>query len=126
MTTKNDSTASPPAKVVNLDDIAGLVDADRTFTAEIDRLTEAHKARVAEIEEARDGIREQIQRRMADATEGHIAGRPVIRWAKKKPGSHLDQKALKRDHPEIVAKYTVPSSAARPYVLLDLEDGDRG
>jgi hypothetical protein len=123
MTTDN---SSPPTKVVDLDDIAGLIDADRTLTAEINRLNELHEARMAELVKARDDTREQIQRRMGDATEARIAGRLVIRWARKKPGRHLDQQGLKRDHPEIYAEYMVPSKASRPYVLLDPEEDDRG
>lgn len=116
----------PPAKVVDLDDIAGWVEADRRATAEINRLEQVHKAKVAELVAARDDAREQIQRRMGDATEARVGGRPVVTWKWKKAGSHLDQKALRNDNPELIARYTVPSAPARTYVLLDPEGGDRG
>ncbi|MDN3356046.1 hypothetical protein [Actinomadura sp. DC4] len=126
MTTNNDTAASPPAKTVDLDDIAGLIEADRLLTAEINRLEEAHKALLAELVTARDDTREQIQRRMGNATEARVNGRAVVTWKWSKPGSHLDQKALGKDNPELVKRYTVPSKAARKYVLLDPEEANRG
>lgn len=121
-----DNTTSPPGKVVDLDDIAGWIEADQKLSAEIDRLTEAHKTQMAELVKARDDVREKIQTRMGEAVEARVGGRPVIAWKWKKAGSHLDQRALKRDNPELIARYTVPSKAARTYVLLDLEGDDRG
>jgi hypothetical protein len=124
--TTTDTTGSPPAKTVDLDDIAGLIDADRTLTAEINRLNDAHAARMAELVKARDDTREQIQRRMGDATEARVDGVPVVAWKWSKPGSHLDQKALRSDNPDLIKRYTVPSNPARKYVLLDPEEASRG
>jgi hypothetical protein len=121
-----DTTTSPPGTVVDLDDMAGLIDADRKLTAEIDRLNEAHQVRVAELVQARDDIREQIQTRMGAATEARVGGRPAVIWKWMKPGRHLDQKRLRADHPELVAQYTVPSKAVRTYVLLDPQEADHG
>lgn len=117
-----DTTGSPPGTIVDLDDMAGLIEADRTLSAEIARLTEAHETQIAELVAARDDIREQIQTRMGAATEARVNGRPVVRWTWKKPGRHLDQKRLRADHPELVAQYTVPSKAARTYTLLDPQE----
>lgn len=121
-----DGTTSPPTKVVDLDDIAGWIEADRRFTAVIEHRKAEYERQMSELIKARDDVREQIQRRMGDATEACVGGRPVIRWAPKKPGRHLDQQGLKRDHPKIYAEYMVPSQAARPYVLLNPEADDRG
>ncbi|MGH3380386.1 MAG: hypothetical protein ACRDP6_37190 [Actinoallomurus sp.] len=124
--TTDTTNGSPTAKVVDLDDIAGWVEVDQRLTAEINRLGELHKANLAELVTARDDAREQVQRRMGDAVEARVGGRAVVTWKWKKAGSHLDQKALRKDNPELIARYTVPSQAARTYVLLDQPEADHG
>lgn len=113
---------------VDLDDIAEWVQADRKLSEQITTAEDRVKALALELgiddlKKARDAIREKVQERLGDAHEGRVGGRPVITWKPQKASTYLDQKALKRDLPEIVAKYQKAKKAARPYVLLNTEDG---
>ena len=130
MTDKNEAAPAP----VDLDDIAGWVAADRKLSAQIEQAedrVEAYRLELglADLTAARDKVREQIQERIGDAHEARIGGRPVITWKPNKASTYLDQKALKADHPDLVAEYQKPKKAVRPYVLLAVDEqggGDHG
>lgn len=63
------------------------------------------KAKEAEIKELKDQAVEQIKSVMRPGDVGLLDGEVVIDWASFKK-NQLDQKALKAEHPEIVALYT--------------------
>lgn len=119
ITTKTPPGSATPA-YVDLDDLAGWIEADRQLSAQIDLLA----AQKAPLEEARNAVRTKIQDRIGDAQEARVGGVPVIRWAFHKAGTYLDQKTLKADHPDLVEQYTKTKKAARPYELLDPADGN--
>jgi hypothetical protein len=126
MTSSNTEDAGAPAPV-DLDDIAGWVDADRKLSTQIDAAEE--KLEVLRLElgvdgliEAREKVRERIKERIGDAHEARIGGRPVITFKPNKASTYLDQKSLKADHPELVARYQKAKKAVRPYVLLNLDE----
>ena len=126
MTSNNENEAAPAP--VDLDDIAGWVDADRALTKQIEQAeakVEALKLQlgIGDLTAARNKVREQIQERMGDAQEARIGGRPVITWKPNKAGTYFDQKSFKADHPELAEKYKKTKKAVRPYVLLNVEDG---
>lgn len=100
---------------VDIDDLAGWVEADRNLTAQIVALDLSK----AELEQARDIVRDQLRERIGDAHEARIGGRPVITYRPAKAGTYLDQKSLKADHPELVEQYQKTKKAARPFVVLD-------
>lgn len=121
MTTTRDRaepTSTTTPEYVDIDDLAHWLAADRDLTRQLDDLA----LKTAEITKARDTVRSKIQERIGEAPQARVNGIPVISWAYSKPGSHLDQKQLKADHPDLVDRYMVPSKAARKYVLLDPED----
>jgi hypothetical protein len=127
MTAAEQEAPVAPAPV-DLDDIAGWVDADRQLTAQIDEAearVEAYR-RTLEIDrlvEARDKVRAKIQERIGDAHEARIGGVPVITWKPQKAGTYFDQKRFKADYPELAEQYKATKKAVRPYVLLHVEDG---
>jgi len=126
--TNENENAAPVPPPVDLDDIAGWVDADRQLTAQI----EAAEARIEQLRlelaldgliEARQKVRAKIQERMGDAHEARIGGRPVITWRPQKAGSYFDQKRFKAEHADLYEQYRKPKKAVRRYVLLDPPDG---
>lgn len=127
-----DKTEEAPAPApVDLDDIAGWVDADRKLSAQITAAEE--KLEVLRLElgldglhEARDKVRERIKEAMGDAHEARIGGRPVITFKPRKASTYLDQKSFRENEPELWAKYQKPKKPVRPYVLLAVEDGQDG
>lgn len=130
MTTPNSDEAAAPAPV-NLDDIAGYVDADRHLSAQIEQAEARVEALrlelgIPDLVKARDTIREKIQERIGDAHEARIAGRPVITWKPRKASTYLDQKTLREQEPEVWARFQKPKKPVRPYVLLNLDDQDGG
>lgn len=67
---------------------------------------------------------EQIKARItdalaaADAEVGTVNGKPAVKWSY--VGSNrVDVKALKEDHPEIAAKYTIQQTSRRFTVVGD-------
>ncbi len=126
MTEKKDQAPAP----VDLDDIAGWIQADRDLTAQINQ-AEAQIAalraqlQLDELAQARGKVREQIQERLGDAHEGRVGGVPVVRWKPHKAGLYFDEKRFKIERAELYAQYRKPKKATRPYVLLDLPDGVR-
>jgi predicted phage-related endonuclease len=75
--------------------------------------------RIRELTERKTKLAELIQSALGDSTEGRIDGRPVITWAWSKPATRIDADALKRDHPDLYAKYLREKKPARPFKLLD-------
>jgi predicted phage-related endonuclease len=63
------------------------------------------KAKADEFAAAAQRSREKIEEALGENEIGTVDGEPVVRWSHQKV-NRLDQKALKEDHPEIVAEYT--------------------
>ncbi|MFE3449648.1 UvrD-helicase domain-containing protein [Nonomuraea sp. NPDC059194] len=47
-----------------------------------------------------------------------VAGRDAVSWKESAPGGQLDGQELKKDHPDIYAKYYKPKKASRPFNFL--------
>ncbi|MFB4276066.1 UvrD-helicase domain-containing protein [Nonomuraea sp. MTCD27] len=50
--------------------------------------------------------------------EPTVAGQPACSYKESAPGGQLDGKSLKKDHPDIYAKYYTPKKASRPFNFL--------
>ncbi len=74
------------------------------------------KEKKAQLKELEDTALDAIKALMGEAENGLLDGEPVIRWDHQKRVS-LDQKALKADHPDIVASYSTASEVRRFQVL---------
>ncbi|TDD32466.1 hypothetical protein E1287_22525 [Actinomadura sp. KC06] len=126
MTSSKKADEAAPAPV-DLDDIAGWVDADRKLTRQIEQAeakVEALRLQLGidDLTKARDTVRAKVQERIGDAHEARIAGRPVITWKPNKASTYLDQKSLRADEPKLWAKYQKAKKAVRPYVLLAVNE----
>lgn len=99
-----ETTSAPP---VALDELAGLF-------ARLAWLSETSTALLAEQEQ----IKAVIQDRMGQAEHGSLNGRPVVRWARH-VRTALDQKALRRDAPDVFDRYVTTSVVRRFTVLPD-------
>lgn len=99
-----------PQDVVRpLDHIAGL------FTS-----LDAVQSDIAALQEAERSLKEQIKAELGDeGTVGTIGGRAVVTFRPSAPGSQLDGKALRADHPELYDKYLIEKRASRPFKVLD-------
>ncbi|GAA4059695.1 hypothetical protein [Actinomadura miaoliensis] len=78
--------------------------------------------RRAELDEVEKTAKEKIQTALGDAVDGVIDGRPVVRWLHTAAPRRLDKKALTKDHPDIVAKYTVVGKPGRRFELVTPKD----
>jgi predicted phage-related endonuclease len=81
------------------------------------------KARKAELKELEDRARAAIEAAMGDAEEGTLDGKVAITWKTAKRRS-LDQKALARDHPDLVEEYKTVSPYRRFEVVDEGSDDD--
>jgi hypothetical protein len=69
-------------------------------------------------------VKEQAQQKIKDhlAARGldkaTVAGREAVSWKESAPGGQLDGPSLKKDHPDIYAKYYKPKKASRPFNFL--------
>lgn len=79
--------------------------------AHIDILTFV-AAKEAELKEMKDRSRAAVEEALGSQEIGTVDGEPVVRWKHQKV-NRLNQKALKNDHPEIVAEYTEASEQRR-------------
>ena len=73
-------------------------------------------AKEAELKEMKERSRAAVEEALGSNELGTIDGEPVVRWSHQKV-NRLNQKALKSDHPEIVAEYT-EANAQRRFELL--------
>jgi predicted phage-related endonuclease len=76
---------------------------------EILRFVATKKAELKEMEEA---SRAAIEEALGDNEVGELDGAPAVNWTRV-TSRRLDQKALKAEHPDIVAEYTRPSESRR-------------
>ena len=70
----------------------------------------------AELGQMIEKSRAAIEEALGDDEIGTLNGEPVIRWRHQKV-THLDQKALKEAHPEIVAEFQTTSTQRRFEIL---------
>jgi len=79
------------------------------------------RRQIAELEEAAAIREHRLCERIGDA----YGLRGVARWSPRKGRAGIDLAALKRDHPEIAAKYTTAGKPGRSFALLTTtDDGD--
>lgn len=78
---------------VDLDQVRDQIDALTFVEAQIKALTETKASLQADIKQA-----------LGDNEIGVLDGEPVVTWKRTKRTA-LDQRALKADHPELVAQY---------------------
>ena len=90
---------------ISLDHIKGHVDILRYA-----------KVKQAEITEMVERSRAAVEEALGENEIGTVAGEPAVRWIHTK-ANRLNQKALKEEHPEIVAQYT-EANAQRRFELL--------
>lgn len=104
----------PPPAPVDLDEVAA---AWYKHLRDID-------AQAADLKAKRERAVEHLQAAMGDAHEARIGGLPAITWRPSKPGKQLDRKALEAAYgKEVIAGFEVDKKAARPFKILDVEDG---
>lgn len=82
------------------------------------------KAKIAELEQIKKAIEEQIKHRLGDAPEGRLNGRPIVRWAWTKPVRRVDTKALKEAG--LYDQYSKEAPGVRRFVLLDADEREGG
>jgi predicted phage-related endonuclease len=70
----------------------------------------------AELKEMKERSRAAVEEALGENEIGTIDGEPAIRWGHQKV-NRLNQRALKNDHPEIVAEYTEANAQRRFEVL---------
>lgn len=75
------------------------------------------KERKAELKELEEHTRSEIEAAMGQRENGTLDGVQVVRWSHFKT-TRLNQNALKKDHPELVANY-LETSESRRFTLLD-------
>lgn len=73
---------------------------------EILQYVKAQQAKLKELETEARGI---IEEALGGHENGKLDGHTVVTWKHGK-ANRLDQKALKHDHPELIAEYTRPSA----------------
>lgn len=78
------------------------------------------KARLEIVEQQ---ARDAIEKALGDAVDGVIDGRPVVRWHHTAAPRRFDKKALAKDHPDLIEKYTVVGKPGRRFELVDPKDG---
>lgn len=74
------------------------------------------KRKQAELNEMVERSRAAVEEALGENEIGTIDGDPAIRWGHQKV-NRLNQKALKNDHPEIVAEYTEATAPRRFEVI---------
>lgn len=90
---------------------------DINLQAHVARLQDA-KRRIAELKEVEAESKSAIQEALGEnEEEATINGNTVIRWKHIKT-NRLNQRALKEEHPEIVAEYTQATEIRRFEVVL--------
>jgi hypothetical protein len=72
----------------------------------------------AALEEAEEDAKEKIKAALGDRVDGTIDGKPVVRWLHTAAPAKLDTKALKKDHPDLVAEYTRIGKPGRRFELV--------
>lgn len=92
---------SPTPDTVDLTDLAGHV-----------QTLQQIKAKQAELAELRAQLEQTVKDRMGEATHGTIDGITVVTWRRVKRTA-LDQRALKREQPEIHASYQSTTEVRR-------------
>lgn len=75
------------------------------------------KRKQAELNEMVERSRAAIEEALGENEIGTLDGEPAIRWGHQKV-NRLNQKALKDEHPEIVAEYTEAHAQRRFEVLI--------
>ena len=55
---------------------------------------------------------------LGEAEYGTDADRPLVRWAHRNGSRRIDAAALRADHPDIAAKYTVVGEPTRVFTIL--------
>ncbi|WP_242908698.1 hypothetical protein [Actinomadura terrae] len=85
------------------------------------KLREQKAALAAAEEQAMDKLKEAL----GDNVDGTLNGRPVVRWLHTAAPRKFDKKALAKDHPDIVAKYTTVGTPGRRFELVDPKDDTR-
>lgn len=92
-------------------------DADEEDHALIEQLREA-KAAEEQHESRRRLLEAQLMQRMGEAGELRtVGGVRLATWADRKGRQTIDAAALRRDHPEIAAKYTTTGAPSRAFKL---------
>jgi len=92
------------------------LDKDINLLAHVARLQHT-KAKIAELKEMEAESKSAIQEALGDnEEEATINGDTVIRWKHIKT-NRLNQRALKAEHPEIVAEYTEATEIRRFEIL---------
>jgi len=82
------------------------------------------RTQIAELKETEAALEQRIKDRLGAHTEARVNGRPVLTWRWTKPRQQVDTRALRREHPDLVADYTRTTEASRRFVLL--EDAGEG
>lgn len=85
-------------------------------------LEQAEKQK-AVIEDTIANAREKIEAALGDQVDGTIDGRPVVRWHHTAAPRRFDKKALGKDHPDLVEKYTVVGKPGRRFEIVKPKGG---
>lgn len=100
-----------PKRTAALDDLAPWIAAHRAATSHAKSWQEVADRAKQHITTALDE---------ADAEIGTIAGEPAVRWTVVE-SSRLNTKKLRAEHPELVDRFTAPTSSRR-FTLVDTGD----
>lgn len=69
-------------------------------------------------EETIKNAREKIEAALGDSVDGTIDGRPVVRWHHTAAPRRFNKKALGKDHPDLIEKYTTVGQPGRRFELV--------
>jgi predicted phage-related endonuclease len=80
------------------------------------------KAKREELDQVETAAREKIQAALGDTEEGHLDGRPVVRWTHTAPARRFDTKRFKTEHPRLHDLYVTAGEPGRRFTLVTPDD----
>jgi hypothetical protein len=93
------------------------VDLPADLTGWIDILRQV-RAKRAELDTVEAQAREKIQAALADAEEGHLDGRPVVRWTHTAAPKRFDKTRFQKEHPRLYDLYVTAGEPGRRFTLI--------
>jgi hypothetical protein len=84
------------------------------------------KAKRAELDTVEAQAREKIQDALADAEEGRLDGRPVVRWTHTAAPRRFDKTRFQKEHPRLYDLYVTTGEPGRRFTLITPDtDGEQ-
>lgn len=99
---------------------AGEVEADADVREALERLRVARE-RLAEWGGVEADAKSAIQAFLGEREVLTIGGKPAATWKTLKPVARVDLDALRKAHPEIVARFTQPGAPSRRFTLKEIK-----